>query len=210
MSQWRVKGFVQDSDEEEEDIESSTTGSTRNSQHSVNARDVDATAKTDRIEERSNAVGEATLLWHVYGPDHETLSPSKELLDDGQPTYDASTAMTQVAEATPATGQPATPPIVIATELAPSARFESPDPLLGSPTPKTKRVDSSSYSSQILGVPSVSQGTRKSNLGKPRMRFCSTIPMAVTFLILLRTSMSWIREISRVVHHSVGQHHQSI
>jgi hypothetical protein len=165
MSQWRVKGFVQDSDEEEEDIESSTTGSTRNSQHSVNARDVDATAKTDRIEERSNAVGEATLLWHVYGPDHETLSPSKELLDDGQPTYDASTAMTQVAEATPATGQPATPPIVIATELAPSARFESPDPLLGSPTPKTKRVDSSSYSSQILGVPSVSQGTRKSNLG---------------------------------------------
>jgi hypothetical protein len=166
MSKWRVKGFVQDSDEDEEDIESSTTSSTRNSQHSVHVRDAnaDATTKIGRSEERSNTVVKDVLPRNNHGLDNGTPPPPKELQDGGHPTYDASTAVTQVAEATPATRQPVTPLIATATDIDPRPRSESPDPLLGSPTPKAKRIDNSFYSSQILGVPGISQGTQNSNI----------------------------------------------
>lgn len=163
MSKWRVKGFVQDSDEEEEDFELSTTSSTRNSQHSDNVRD---TAKIDRSEDRSNKVSKDTISRETSGPHHGTTSPPEEVHGAEQSTYHAPTPVTQVAEATPASQQPVTPPKAAATYLDTRERSESPDPLLGSPTPKAKRIDNRSYSSQILGVSNISQGTQESALGK--------------------------------------------
>ncbi|KAF2446833.1 hypothetical protein P171DRAFT_429786 [Karstenula rhodostoma CBS 690.94] len=163
MSKWRVKGFVQDSDEEEEDIESSTTSSTRKSQHSDSPRDI---ANIDRDDDRSNTVVRDAHSKNKYRPAHGTISPSEELHDAWEATHNAPTAVTRATEATPAGQQPLTPPKAVATNLDSRERFESPDPLLGSPTPKAKRVDNRQYSSQILGVPSVSQGTQESALSK--------------------------------------------
>ncbi|KAF9737889.1 hypothetical protein PMIN03_009319 [Paraphaeosphaeria minitans] len=163
MFKWRVKGFVQDSDEEEEDFDFSTTSSARSSQHSHNVQD---TTKIDRNENRSNTVSNCTLPRETRGPHAGTRLPPDEVHGAEQPTYLTPTAVTRVAEATPASQQPVTPPKSAATDLDTRERSESPDPLLGSPTPKAKRFDDRSYSSQILGAPSVPQGTQESALGK--------------------------------------------
>ncbi|KAL1606822.1 hypothetical protein SLS60_004231 [Paraconiothyrium brasiliense] len=163
MSKWRVKGFVQDSDEEEEEyIEWSTASSIRNRRHSIGARDGIASAE---FEGRLKAASKETIPGTPYGPDVGPTSPPKELHKEGQPMYDAPSTVTQALEASPRT-QPLTPPTVSTTNFDSEAPTESPDPLLGSPTPTAKRVYKPSYSSQILGVPSALQATEGPNHSK--------------------------------------------
>ncbi|KAK7189208.1 Mus7/MMS22 family protein [Paraphaeosphaeria sporulosa] len=159
MSKWRVKGFVQDSDEEEEDIEFSNANSARSSQHAHNVGD---TAKHYRSENRSNTASKDAL---VRETSVRTIAPPDEVHDDELSTYHAPIAVAWVAEATSASQQPVASPKASAKDLDARERSESPDPLLGSPTPKAKRVGNHSYSSQILGVPSISQGTQESAFG---------------------------------------------
>ncbi|KAJ4356137.1 uncharacterized protein N0V89_004165 [Didymosphaeria variabile] len=165
MSTWRVKGFVQDSDEEEEDIESSTASSIQNTRHSIDVRDGNASTGSDHGEGRLKATSKRTLSRIPYGPNDGPTSPPDELHHEGQPIYDAPTAVTQAVEASPRT-QPVTPPVVSTTNFDIEAQTESPDPLLGSPTPNAKRVYKPSYSSQILGMPSILQSTEESNHSK--------------------------------------------
>lgn len=163
MSKWRVKGFVQDSDEEEEDLDFSTTSSARNSEHSHNECD---TGRFDRSEERSTTPGQNTALQKPPDTRHGTRSPPDEIHGVDESSYRAPTTVTLVAEATPASQHFLTPPQAAATEPGTRERSESPDPLLGSPTPRAHRVGSGLYSSQILGVSSVSQRSQESALGK--------------------------------------------
>lgn len=136
MSTWRAKGFVQDSDEDDEDIELAFSNSTKESQDSITVTDGRAALPGIGNEEsHTSAV-------------HCTKSKERGHLGN---LYNESSTVTQSVEGFSRT-QTVTPPTVALDSSNPRESTESPDPLLGSPTPKAPSTGKPSLSSQILGI----------------------------------------------------------
>ncbi|KAF1977893.1 hypothetical protein BU23DRAFT_596197 [Bimuria novae-zelandiae CBS 107.79] len=170
MSKWRVKGFVQDSDEEEEEIELSSSSPTRDSQHSV--RSNPAAEKDDLGHEYTNKVEPTNAIAQEPDARKDPLnpgnsgdqqlskdaaaSPCPRLHNNSHLVCDEPSTVIQTVEEIPRT-QIVTPPAIVSAVFDLREQTESPDPLAGSPTPKAKRVDNPDRSSQILGALSISQ-----------------------------------------------------
>ncbi|KAJ4297857.1 hypothetical protein N0V90_005756 [Kalmusia sp. IMI 367209] len=148
MSKWRVKGYVQDSDEEDDDdIEKCCTSTNRDSQRAV---DVPAGRTTGGDDVKEQPARDLRELWSVRDEyfDDGPMSNCSRSKDERQATQLAEDRFQSLS---------VTPPIYPTTKPSIREPTGSPDPL--QPTPKADRTSKLLLSSQILGVPDNSQVT---------------------------------------------------
>jgi hypothetical protein len=123
MSKWTLRGFVPDSDEEEEDIESLSTNSSR------------------RADAPSNSIPHHDVEYNLSHKDEEQNTSEDACNLQGGTLY---------SEGIQVPNRPTTPPVASNTTNQPS-QIESPDPLQCSSAPKAFDRSKLQVSSQILG-----------------------------------------------------------
>ncbi|KAF2256975.1 hypothetical protein BU26DRAFT_513705 [Trematosphaeria pertusa] len=157
MSKWRLKGFVQDSDGEDEDIESLSTNSTRESQNASSRRVEHGDTKSKTAEKDAHAEEEP-----------EQRARGRERLNEYQVFIPRSTSATRPplerSPLSPMTPTAAATPPLQSSRPDPATEYErqqveSPDPLQSSPPPKTQRIGKLLSSSQSLGYPNLARST---------------------------------------------------
>ncbi|KAH3984178.1 hypothetical protein HBH92_085230 [Parastagonospora nodorum] len=130
MSKWRQKGFVQDSDEEEEDSQLESQGSKRDASLNRRVERVDGSAsqgeEADRVENDSIRATETR--------EQETNGDSISLQVTGKVEH-ASPATRRLSPSRP-TASPLTPAATYHSTREPT---DSPDPLQGSPSPRPQK-----------------------------------------------------------------------
>ncbi|KAH7090567.1 Mus7/MMS22 family-domain-containing protein [Paraphoma chrysanthemicola] len=141
MSEWRQKGFVQDSDEEEEE---SQLESQKSKQHALLQGRVERVDDVTKIQDEEIEEGNVLESKEEGGNDHNSTDISRTL---GR-TWTVETPRRPGYPKRP-TVSPLTP---VATYDARREPTESPDPLQSSPTPKSRRTRRQ-ISSQLLGAP---------------------------------------------------------
>lgn len=162
MSKWRVKGFVQDSDEEGDDLELSSTRDNSQTSIEICRGGADTITKIHNDEERLQAACGNIPSGEKNEQDKGGTWPSNRLSDRGQNACFTPVAVTQTQQddlrclVAPSS-------ISDEADLQTRERTESPDPLLDSPTPRAERIGSPFESSQILGVSNISHETRTNN-----------------------------------------------
>lgn len=143
MSKWRQKGFVQDSDEEEEESQLESQHSRESG--SVQTR-VEPVGDTENNGELPRGEDENAVTSREEGRGRNSARSSIERTGGEEPK---SPAATSSAPRRPS-ASPFTPP---ATHEPAREPTESPDPLQGSPSPNPRRRHQKAVSSQILGSP---------------------------------------------------------
>lgn len=151
MSKWRVKGYVQDSDAEEEDIELSSLNSNQESQRSAAVSDGNTTARNGDNREQHTKEDEHAGAEGRERPEDRSTPLGSRLQDDRHSMHTESSGMTQTVEDAPRI-HVVTPSTIVPGILKLREPTESPDPLLGSPIPKPNQVNERFWSSQILGA----------------------------------------------------------
>ncbi|KAF2689429.1 hypothetical protein K458DRAFT_400189 [Lentithecium fluviatile CBS 122367] len=159
MSKWRLKGFVQDSDDEEEDLETTPPHSHRESQRAPNERVNEVSTNTEHTaEDREDKDGSTEFDGTEKGGGDEIASPANTTVR--APTRPTVSLITSFVD-DPFDPPPTTYPLDITPEYGRSLS-ESSDPLQASPSPRTKRGEKLPSSSLSLGVPVSYQGTATS------------------------------------------------
>lgn len=170
MSTWRVKGFVQDSDEEDADVESCSTLSTNHSQHPAAAVDNLAALPEDHYDcPPADVVDHA--ITNKYGSSTcRTISPHARPKDERQTSHHEPPTVVQSLESEDAASQ--TRKVrrhnSVPTDLHVREPTDSPDPLHGSPTLQEKPADEHAWSSQILGMTKVTLANTHPNERKDK------------------------------------------
>jgi hypothetical protein len=146
MSKWRQKGFVQDSDEDEEESQLTSQGSKRNAA---------LKRRVERVEENDGTTEELLQAENdIPGPietgDSE-IHGVREALEAASKEGPKSPTTRRISPRRP-TASPLTP---TATLHSTREATESPDPLQSSPTPKSRKYRQV-VSSQLLGSPGLS------------------------------------------------------
>jgi hypothetical protein len=143
MSKWRQKGFVQDSDEDEEESQLESQGSRRHAALPGRAaRDDD---QEMRPQERDKAAGDVQRSVELeLGGEQGDAAPVEAAKEAG-PRSPLSSG--------PSPRRPTASPLTpVATDNARTSPSESPDPLQSSMTPKPRKT-AHHVSSQLLGSP---------------------------------------------------------
>ncbi|KAH7398901.1 Mus7/MMS22 family-domain-containing protein [Phaeosphaeria sp. MPI-PUGE-AT-0046c] len=158
MSKWRQEGFVQDSDEEEEEAQLESQGSRRNA---APERRVERVEDLEEAEQIEKAAGNDVTGTRVFEEDGDHVVPR------------SSTASIAVEPQSPITRQPsfarptASPLTPIASQKTNREPTESPDPLQFSPQSSFRRVKHNVSSFPLAAFKStnssVSPGRRQQN-----------------------------------------------
>ncbi|KNG44966.1 methyl methanesulfonate-sensitivity protein 22 [Stemphylium lycopersici] len=131
MSKWRQKGFVQDSDEEEEESQLESQGSRPNAGLSRRVERVED--GVERVGQNGEAKEETQSAEEGRGERHDAA----ENMEGIQILGETITTPTKPSRPSRPTPSPFTPKSTYAPRPSPS---ESPDPLQSSPTPKPQRI----------------------------------------------------------------------
>jgi hypothetical protein len=146
MSKWRQKGFVQDSDEDEEESQLTSQGSKRNA--ALKGR-VERVEEIDRTPEELLQAGNDVL--GPIGTWDSEIHGVREALEAASKEGPKSPIPRRTSPRRP-TASPLTPAATLQPIREPT---ESPDPLQSSPSPKSRKYRQV-VSSQLLGSPSLS------------------------------------------------------
>ena len=132
MSTWRAKGFVQDSDEDDEDIELSCS----------NPQDILPISKGyGGLPGVGKGIPSTSVVECTNSEKRSHQGHVDNALSTAAPSVDGLSRTRTV-----------TPPTVALANFNRTRLTDSPDPLLGSPTPQAKHPGRFSLSSQILGI----------------------------------------------------------
>jgi hypothetical protein len=167
MSRWRQKGFVQDSDEEEEEFQLESQDSRHNAALSGRVERVEHGAEG---EEKHEEISEDAQRAQKEGGEREDVSKESMRVEERETVP---TTPRKRNSPTPPTPSPFTP---IPSRSFIRERTDSPDPLQRSPTPKTQRIIPSS-SSQHLAPPIFQQS---SAVSIPQLNDDVALPSQIT------------------------------